>query len=526
VQLIIPMSGQGRRYREAGYMEPKPLVPINGVPMIERVLAMFPGDWPATFVLADTHAGTDLPAVLTRLRPGATQVVIPAHAYGPSFAVQAALDRLDADAPVFVSYCDFGMVFDARHFERFAADSGCDACAISYRGFHAHYLSPTTYAYSRLNGDRVVEVREKGSFTADREQEFAQAGAFYFRTAALLRDAIAEQRARGLAHNGEYYTSLTLEALLRMTPSSHVRVYDVPAFFQWGTPADLQAFEFWETTCRAYNRLVGAARPRVSQVLMPMAGGGSRFREVTAIAKPLIPIGGRPMFDQALASLPDPDRTIVVTLAAIADALPAPLPPGLTVVTLDATPAGQALSVEAALPALSDAGDIVISSCDHGIVIDPEKMARLAASSCDAAVFTITGYPGAQRRPTAYAYVVPEPADTDPFPRVRRVSVKVPISATPSRDPLLVGTFWFRNKAVLERGLAALKTADARVNGELYLDAIVEVLAAAGCTVRMVPLDGYLGWGDPDAMAEALYWQDVFCGRVGGRRARLPGVTA
>ena len=521
------MSGQGLRYREAGYLEPKPLIPINGTPMIARLLSCFPADWPATFVLAANHLDTDLPSVLRRLRPDARHVIIPPHAKGPSFAIRGALDSVNADVPVLVSYCDFGMVFDPRHFERFVADTSCDACVISYRGFHAHYLSPTTYAYSRLEGDRVVEVREKASFTGDREQEFAQAGAFYFRRADLLRNAIDYQFAHGLACNGEYYTSLTVEALLRMRPESDIRVFEIPAFFQWGTPADLRAFEYWETTYREYNRLGARRRPRVSQILMPMAGGGARFSGCTAIPKPMIPVQGRPMFREALRFLPDADRTVIVTLASIQAAYPELSGPGMNVIALASTPAGQALSVEAGMAAIHDSGDVLVSSCDHGIVIDPAKIERLTSQSaaCDAAVFTMTGYPGVERRPTAYAYVVSDRADSDPSPRVQRVSVKAPVSATPSRDWLLVGTFWFRSKDILGKGLAELKRRNQVVNGELYLDAIVEVLASMGYIVRMVPLDGYLGWGDPDSLAEALYWREVFCGYRSHPRERVPGLT-
>ena len=526
MDLLIPMSGQGARYREAGYREPKPLVPINGTPMIERVLSCFPVDWRATFVLAANHLDTELPSALRRLRPEARQMVIPAHAKGPSFAIRGALDSMNDDTSVFVSYCDFGMVFDPRHFERFVADTSCDACVVSYRGFHAHYLSPTTYAYSRLEGDRVVEVREKASFTDDREQEFAQAGAFYFRRADVLRDAIDYQLANELTCHGEYYTSLTIEALLRMRPESHVRVFEIPAFFQWGTPADLRAFEYWETSYRAYNRLAARPRPRVSQILMPMAGGGARFSARTRVPKPLIPVHGRPMFAEALRSLPTAGRTVIVTLRAIQAASPELSEQGMNVVALASTPAGQALSVEAGLLEIDDLGDILVSSCDHGIVIDPATIERLTSQSvtCDAAVFTITGYPGVDRSPMAYAYVVPDASDADPFPRIQRVSVKTPISAMPSQAPLLVGTFWFRTRDILSRGLAELKRRNQLVNGELYLDGIADVLASMGCIVRMVPLDGYLGWGDPDALAEALYWRDVFCGFGSQPRERLPGV--
>ena len=36
--ILIPMSGRGQRFRDAGYELPKPLIDINGKPMIQRVI--------------------------------------------------------------------------------------------------------------------------------------------------------------------------------------------------------------------------------------------------------------------------------------------------------------------------------------------------------------------------------------------------------------------------------------------------------------------------------------------------------
>ena len=316
------MSGQGTRYQLAGYSEPKPLIPVSGVPMVERLLSCFPSHWPTHFVMAENHRPTALPEALRRLRPDGEQLFIPPHKLGPSYALLKALTGVPPDAPVLVSYCDYGMLFDAAAFERFVRSSACDFCLISYRGFHAHYLSPTTYAYSRLHGERVVQVREKGSFTADREDEYASTGGYYFRTAELLRQAIEYQIAHDIQLNGEFYTSLTVEALLRMEPTAHGRVFEIPGFFQWGTPDDLRNFEFWERSFAAYNRVAGRTW-EVAQVLMPMAGLGSRFSPFTATPKPLIPVAGRPMFRAALDSLPSARRTVLVALQSmVADLTP------------------------------------------------------------------------------------------------------------------------------------------------------------------------------------------------------------
>jgi NDP-sugar pyrophosphorylase family protein len=521
IHLLIPMSGQGTRYRAAGYEQPKPLIPVSGEPMIARLMAVFPEAWPAHFVMAENHRETDLPAALRDLRPTAKQSFVPVHGLGPSHAILEGLKQIPNDAPVLVSYCDYGMVWDPVAFERFVRSTNCDSCVISYRGFHPHYLSPTLYAYSRMDGERVVEVREKGHFTPDRQQEFASSGGYYFKSATLLREAIEFQMARGMALKGEYYTSLTVQALLEMKQDAQVRVFEIPKFFQWGTPDDLKAFEFWEKTFQNRNRFAEAGRMEVDHVLMPMAGLGSRFSSITSLPKPLIRVNGKPMFISAVETLPRAKSSVFVCLDGFAESAQAYVPQGGKFVSLRTTPSGQALSTEAGLDALEETGDVVVSSCDHGVVMDPARWAEFRANpGCDAAIFTVRGFSGAARRPNAYAYVVS--SGTSKFPDVTTVSVKKPVSDHPSNDAVLVGTFWFRSREVLRNAIEELKKADVRVNGELYLDSVFEGMIRRRAAVREIPLDGYLCWGDPDSLAEAVYWQETFCGRGLAPRPRFP----
>ena len=523
LHLLVPMSGQGTRYRKAGYTQPKPLIPVNGVPMIERLLSTFPTHWTPHFVMADNHEETELPALLTRLRPNSTISFIPQHTKGPGEACLAGLKHIPDDAPVLVSYCDYGMVWDPAAFERFVADTECDSCVVSYKGFHAHYLSDVMYAYSRMEGERVVEVKEKGCFTDDREAEYASCGAYYFRSARLLKDALKWQVDANLQINGEYYTSLTVEALLKMEPSSHVRIFEIPGFFQWGTPSDLQSFEYWEQTYQAYNRYVGQPRPSTGQVLMPMAGLGSRFKDNFDQPKPFIPVNGRPMYQSALGSLPSSAKTALVLNCENVHYLESSISDNsqTTWVSLDETPPGQALSCAAGLPELDPERDLVVSSCDHAVVLNPEVWKEFQSlNDTDAAIFTVQGYPGALRTPKSYAYVVPE--DASLLPVVKDVSVKATVSDQPMNDHLLVGTFWFRTPDIMRKGIDELVARDIRVNGELYLDSIFTILRDLGMRVRMIPLDGFICWGDPASLAEASYWSEVFCGHRLDRRPRFP----
>jgi NDP-sugar pyrophosphorylase family protein len=525
IHLVIPMSGQGTRFKNAGYMEPKPLISVSGRSIIERLLSCFPSEWTTTFVLADNHASTPLPDLLKSLRPHGRQLSIEAHTRGPGHAILSAIEDIDDDAPVLVSYCDYGMSWDHAEFERFVRVTECDACVVSYRGFHAHYLNPLTYAYSRLENDRVVEVREKGSFTLDRENEFASSGAYYFKSAALLRRALSFQKRHELVMNGELYTSLTVEALLQLTRATgelaDVRIFEIPFFYQWGTPSDLQDFEYWEKTYATYYQTKKIAA-LTDQILMPMAGFGSRFKDLTPVPKPLIEIGKVPMYRRALASLPQANKSVFVSLESLKNQM-SEIPAYENWVALESTPPGQALTTEQGLQHLVLERDVVVSSCDHAICLDTDLWQTFRdRPDCDAAIFVVSGFPGATRHPKSYSYVVAREG-TGRCPEVAKISVKSPTTNEPRKESLLVGTFWFRTAQLLADGIQELKKSGERVNGELYLDSIFTTLIQQGRRVRMIPLDGYINWGDPTSLSEALYWADAFGGARLERRSRFPG---
>ena len=55
IQLVIPMSGIGRRFIEAGYEDPKPLIEVDGKPIIEHVVNLFPGVEDIVFICNEKH---------------------------------------------------------------------------------------------------------------------------------------------------------------------------------------------------------------------------------------------------------------------------------------------------------------------------------------------------------------------------------------------------------------------------------------------------------------------------------------
>lgn len=183
------MSGFGERFRRAGYDSPKPLIEVDGRPIIAHVIDMFPGEQDFIFICNEDHlneAQYKMQLILQAHCPPRKIVGIKAHKLGPVHAVLAVRDELVDDEQVLVNYCDFTCYWDWQHFKRFVNDSQCDGAIPAYKGFHPHSLGTTNYAYMKEQGGWVQDIQEKQPYTDNRLEEFASSGACYFKSGRSL----------------------------------------------------------------------------------------------------------------------------------------------------------------------------------------------------------------------------------------------------------------------------------------------------------------------------------------------------
>lgn len=239
------MGGRGFRFKQAGYSEPKPFVNVLGKPMIKRVLDLFPQTWPTVCVVNTEDYFDKHLSFIQSERPQVQFAKIAPNNGGPMQTVIAGLEVIPDNQPVFVTYCDYGQVWDAEDFVNFVDKNESDICFVGYRGFHAHYLTSNMYCYAKTEGHIITDIKEKESFSKNREDDFASTGGYYFKSAKLLKEAIIEQQKQNLSWNGEFFTSLAAKALMNVRTDLKVHAYEINKFFQWGTPEDLKAFEYW-----------------------------------------------------------------------------------------------------------------------------------------------------------------------------------------------------------------------------------------------------------------------------------------
>lgn len=525
--IFVPMAGFGDRYRRAGHALPKPLISVDGVPMIERVVRglspLAPGDrW--LFAINRAHdASTPIRRELLRIAPGAEVVAIDAHREGPVATLLAVEDRIPRDEAVLLNYCDFGAQWSLADFLAWCERGAWDAAMSAYRGFHPHALGPTLYAYMRTEEDastapgaRVVEIREKHHFTADRMGEYASSGLYWFRRGEALLAAARAVVADDERASGEFYVSTATQRLV--AAGMRVGAYPIERFFQWGTAEDLADWESWARALRAVDPFLSTAArtPSRSAQVIPMAGRGARFSSAGfTTPKPLIPVAGAPMVARAMRFLPSPPQRVVVALAEHAHdpALLAALDGDRAAVTERVTVAhttdGQASSAHLGAARVAPERPLLIAPCDAGHLYDLSIFKAIEeGDGCDVAVWSARDHLAARWRPERYGWLT---ADDDG--RVTAVSVKTPVEGVDvARQEVLTGAFWFRERALYDELYEALRASGARVNGELYIDAMAALAVARGLRVRAFTVARFIPWGTPDELATFDYWNDVFRG--------------
>lgn len=515
MQIVIPMSGFGERFRRAGYAVPKPLIEIDGKPIIAHVIDMFPGESNFIFICNRDHLQEPayrMREILAHFCPTGRVVSIDPHKLGPIHAVTLASDQFDMDAPTVVNYCDFTCFWDWNRFCEFVERSRCDGAIPAYKGFHPHTLGTTNYAYMREQDGWVQDIQEKQPYTDNRMEEYASSGTYYFASARLMLEAFAATKTQDLNVGGEYYVSLAYKPLL--ANGKDIAVYPLQHFMQWGTPADVAEYRGWSEVFRRY--LCSEASPKsAGSVIVPMAGMGERFaREGYPLTKPLIPVSGRPMVVQAVHDLPKADsysfvlRSDMPGFADISKTLTETYT-GALIKTVPAVTEGQActalLGLDETLRSRPSVPEpITFGACDNGALFNHEKLAALFADqSTDVIVWVVRGHANAIRHPKMYGWVAEEDG------LIKSISVKEPLSS-PATDPIVLGTFTFRSAETFRRCVDRMMAREARVNGEFYLDTCVNDALDLGMCCRIFEVDHYISWGTPNDLRTFEYWQSCF----------------
>lgn len=230
--VLMPMGGLGKRFSDAGYGMPKPLIDVEGRPMFLRALESFPDAWEVDHVFvirSDQDGRYGLEELIRKACPGARVAVLGHDTRGAAETCLEARGLVDEGRPLVVADCDIR--FRSDEYVRKAEGGSFDGLLVGFAS------SDPRYSYAELDAaGRVVRTAEKYPIS-----EHALLGGYFFGSAARFFDAatafVSAPLPCGLR---EYYLSHLFNLLI--DAGGAVGFAEADSFDIWGTPEELEAY--------------------------------------------------------------------------------------------------------------------------------------------------------------------------------------------------------------------------------------------------------------------------------------------
>lgn len=515
IQLIIPMSGIGKRFIDSGYKDPKPLIEVDGYPIIKHVVDIFPGLLDITFICNEVHLKeTNMFEILKSICPDCKiHQVSNENRKGPVDAVLKISDFIDDSKEVIVSYCDYGTVWNFEKFIKYVEDNKLDGSIPCYKGFHPHMLGGDNYAFCKTNDMELVQIKEKEPFTDNKMNEWASNGTYYFKSGQILKKYFQKLVDLDINLKGEYYCSLVYNLLVE--DGLKVSVFEIDKMLQWGTPYDLEIYKGWSNYfTNKKNGLNSISNPKNTTLILPMAGKGSRFSEQGYnLPKPLLEIDNGPMIIKAVDCLPKCDKNIFICLAEhvnnySVDSILKGYYNNCEVKKISETTQGQACTCEIGIKEFNVdlESPIMISACDNGVYYNTNNYLELVNDeSVDIIVWSFRNNQTSKVNPNMYAWL-----DVDDRNNIKHVSCKKFIYDDPLKTHAIIGTMFFRKASYFLDGLNKNYSENIKTNGEFYVDDVLNQNIKDGLNVKVFEVDNYICWGTPDDYKTYNYWSEFF----------------
>ncbi len=509
------MSGVGKRFIDAGYKNPKPLILVDDNPIISYVIKMFEGCEDISFICKEEHIqNSEMKKIINNYCKNGKIFCVPNDKKkGPVGALLEHIEIIDDDKELIISYCDFFSDFNLKDFLRFSRSRNFDGIIVSYTGFHPHMLGPDNYAYLTLNeSSEVIKVSEKTATKKNKFEEIVSNGIYYFKSGAIFKKYCLEYIKTGPEINGELYISLLYNNLLH--DKRRVGYYLTNSMLQWGTPHDLQAYQEWSNYFKNKTKAQPGINLKDFVTILPMAGNGNRFKEKGYLnPKPMLKIDDSLMFLEAVKCLPQTEKIYFICLSEhlkkfnlqkiIDDKYPS-----AQITAIPASTDGQARTCQIGIDDanLDSNQPIIISACDNGICFDGNKFMEIFnKNDADIIVFSFRNNPTTKNNPNMYSWL-----DVDALGFVNKVSTKKFTGVDPMKEHAIIGTMIFKKLRYFTEGFLENIKSNSMTNREFYVDDVIRRNIESGLQVRVFEVLNYICWGTPDDYETYLYWQNFF----------------
>lgn len=232
MNVIIPMAGKGKRFVDAGYSFPKPLIDVNGKPMIQVVVENLNLNANHIFICQKKHlkqyAITEL---ISLIKPNSKILSINKITRGAAETVLLAKDYINNNDELIIANSDQWINWNTEHFLSFIRKKKADGGILSFTSTHPKW------SYARIDEDGLVqEVAEKRPIS-----NVATVGIYYFKHGKDFVNFAEQMISKNIRTNNEFYVAPCYNEMIQH--GKKIYVYPVSEMRGLGTPEDLRIFQ-------------------------------------------------------------------------------------------------------------------------------------------------------------------------------------------------------------------------------------------------------------------------------------------
>jgi len=228
LNVIVPMAGHGSRFSVAGYTFPKPLIEVNGRPMIQVVKESLNIESHYIFIVQREHYERyQLKYMLNMIAPGCDIVQADGVTEGAACTVLLARHLINNENPILIANSDQCVEWNSNEcLYAFSAD-GIAGGIITFKSVHPQY------SFAKVDEEGFVsEVAEKKVIS-----DQATVGLYYWTHGADFVNCADQMIRKNIRVNNEFYVCPVYNEAIQN--GAKIRVKQVQKMWSLGTPEDL-----------------------------------------------------------------------------------------------------------------------------------------------------------------------------------------------------------------------------------------------------------------------------------------------
>ena len=231
MNVLIPMAGAGSRFEKAGYTFPKPLIDVQGKPMIQVVVDNINVDARHIFIVQKSHYEKyNLENTLKAIVKNCEIIQVDGVTEGAACTTLLAKELINNDEPLLMANSDQFVEWDSNKFMYSMIGDTIDAGILTFESTHPKW------SYAKLNESGFVsEVAEKNPIS-----NLATVGIYYWNKGSDYVKYAEQMIEKDVRVNNEFYVCPVFNEAIQ--DGKKVKTYDIEKMWGLGTPEDLDVF--------------------------------------------------------------------------------------------------------------------------------------------------------------------------------------------------------------------------------------------------------------------------------------------